>query len=348
MRDNNFRFQIVDYRFALCTVFFYLFCLTSLVFADYTKDLDKIAGKLAKNIPGGRTVVVFNILKDGIGETQNSVDLAIKLGLKLADRGKKKFNVIDRVIGEKFLFEEKKFTPKEFSSEELKRLLEGFEADVGIVGQYVLVGKTLILENFRAVEVPSPTTPPNIISTYARRVVKLNSVDSLCLISYDVLLPQPPDSIIEYFLSAKTENILVLAQIVDLEEKPLRDGCAKIGDYYRLKVDLSEDIFLYIFSYDENNNAAYLIYPLNRKENKKITTESFLIPSSDMAIEAKAPTGKNFVKIFACKKPIPFTIPQSADWRLTSAEVSNFVKELKRLSINDWASYRIFIHIIEK
>lgn len=342
------KFKIVDCRFSLFMGLFFLLCAIAQCFADYTKDLDKIAGKLAKNIPEGRTVVVFNVLKDGIGETQNSVDLAIKLGLKLADRGKKKFNVIDRVIGEKFLFEEKKFTPKEFNSEELKRLLEGFEADVGIVGQYVLVGKTLILENFRAVEVPSPTTPPNIISTYARRVVKLNSVDSLCLISYDVLLPQPPDSIIEYFLSAKTENILVLAQIVDLEEKPLRDRCAKIGDYYRLKVDLSEDIFLYIFSYDENNNATYLIYPLNRKEDKKITTESFLIPSSDMAIEAKAPTGKNFVKIFACKKPIPFTIPQSADWRLTSAEVSNFVKKLKRLSINDWASYRIFIHIIEK
>lgn len=348
MRGNNFRFQIVGYRFALCTVFFYLFCLTSLVFADYVRDLEKIAGKLATDIPQGKTVVVFNILKDGISETENSVDFAIKLSSKLAEKGKKKFNVIDRTAGEKLVYEEAKYTAKSFNSDELMQLLENFKADIGIWGHYSLFGKRLTFENFRAVEVPSPESSPKIISSYNRKVIKLNSEDSLCLNSSDVLLPQPPDSITDYFLSTSTGNNFVSAQIVDLEENLLPDNCTKIGDYYRLKINLRDNAFLYIFSYDEDNNAAYLFYPLSKTEDKKTTAGSFLVPRGNLAIEAKAPAGRNFVKIFATKKPIPFTIPQSTDWRLTTTEAANFVEELKKLSSNDWASFRIFIHVVAK
>ena len=325
-----------------------LFLLCSVVFADYIRDLDKIAGRLAKNIPEDRTVVVFNILKDGVSETKNSIDLAIKLSLRLAEKGRKKFRVIDRAAGEKLVYEEAKYTAKPSNSEELKSLLENFKADIGILGRYSLFGRRLILENFRAVGVPSPDQAPKIFGSFERKVIKLSSEDSLSLSVNDVLLPQLPDSITEWFLSASTDNDFVSAQIVDLEEKAIGNQYVKIGEYYRLRINLKENLFLYIFSYDEDNNIAYLIHPVDREEDRYIKEGTFLIPQGNNAIEAKAPAGRNFVKIFAVKKPITFAIPQSANWQMNSGEVADFVKELKRLSTDDWSSYRIFIHISQE
>ena len=177
--------------------------------------------------------------------------------------------------------------------------------------------------------------------------IKLNSEDSLYLNMNDILVPQPPDSITEYFLNVSTDNKFIEAEVVDIEGEPITNRCAKIGSYYRLKVNLSEELFLYIFSYDEDRNFVYLIYPINKKESKIIKKGTFFFPTGDNAIEAVAPAGRNFLKIFAIKRPIPFTVAQSVDWRLTTQELANFVAELKKLSTDEWSSFRIFLHVVE-
>ncbi len=331
----------------LCFVPFFLL---SSGYGDYTRKLDNIAKRIASGISEGRTVVVFNILKDGNRETRNSIDLGIKLGLKLSERGKGKFKVIDRTAGERLYYEETRYTPSNLSSSELKQLLERFKADVGVVGEYRLIGRNLYLENIRAVEVPSPEKSPNILSSFPQEIIELSPQDSAYLFCRDVQVSQP-DSSTDYLLSATSNSNFVSSQIISYpDNKLISNNCVEIGEYYRLQVKLTEDAFLYIFSYDEDNTVLYLLHPIEKEENRIIKSgeEPFMIPAGDFAIEARPPAGKNFVKIFACRKPIPVIIPNSEDRRLTPAEIKNFVSEIKKLLPNDWASFRIFIHIKEK
>ncbi len=323
------------------------FVLLSFSLADYTKELDKIAGKLAKDIAKGQRVVVFNILKGNRDETYNSVDLAVKLSMRLKEIGRNKFTVIDRRAGEKLAFEETKYTPRALNSEELMKLLEGFTANIGVLGEYTIVGNKLFLENMRAIAVPSPERPPEVISSVPKLSIRLAPEDSICLVQKDVSLPKPPDSITNYFLTSATNKNFITAKIVDLDGRSLPNDCVKIGSYYRLRIDVKEDGFLYVFSYDQDNNTAYLIYPMNEIENRIINQGQFIIPKGDMAIEAKAPAGNNFVKIFVSRKPIPLIIPSSEDSRMTIEEVKAFVQELKNLSSDDWSSFRIFVHIMD-
>ncbi len=328
---------------------YFLLLSLSLSFADYVKGLDQIAGRIAKDIPEGRTVVVFNIQRNDGRETYNSVDLAIKLGMKLSERGKKRFTVIDRSVGERLGYEERRYTVRDFSSTELKQLLEGFKADVGIVGEYTLQGANLILENIRAVAVPTPERAPEILSSCDRRLTRLSPQDSAHLFSKEFPLPQPPDSITDYLLSATTDNNFVSAQIVNYPDgRAIGNNCVRIGEYYRLRIELSEDLYLYCFSYDEERNIVYLLYPLSSSDEEIVKKGTFSIPSGEKVIEAIPPAGRNFVKVFATRKPISVSIPQSEDRRMTPAEIKGFVKEIKNLSPQDWSSFRIFVIIGEE
>ena len=108
---NNFCVKLRRMQGSVKIIYFLFFGITffSMSFADYTDVFNKIAGHLARQIPKGRTVVVFNILKEGKDETKNSVDFAIKLSAKLAEKCRGKFSVIDRSAGERLAYEERRY-----------------------------------------------------------------------------------------------------------------------------------------------------------------------------------------------------------------------------------------------
>jgi hypothetical protein len=321
------------------------------VLKSFKEGLDELGNKLAKGIPNGKVVIVTNILKDKEIDTYISVELAIKIGGILAEKGKGKFKVIDRKSGEKLWMEERKYTVKDWTSAELKKLFENFGANVGIFGDYKFFGNKIILDNIRAVAVPDPETPPEIITFYPYPIIiPLDSSLAKYFKEKDKPLPQPPDSITEYFLTAQTQKNFVSADIVDLKGEIIKNNTCKNGSYYRLKVNLKEDAYLYAFSYDEDKNQTYLIFPLNEEENRIIKQGVKFIPPGELAILAtkeEKTAEKNFIKIFATKRPIPFSIPQSKDYHLTHDELKKFVKELKNLPPSDWSIQRIFVKIEE-
>ncbi len=331
---------------SLIFIISYVLFMTSVIHADYIKPLDKIASKFAKDIPKNSRVVVLNILRNDQNETYNSVDLAKKITSKLWEQGKGKFTVKDRHTADLLYYEESKYTTKTYSSQELAKILEGLQADIGIVGVYKIVQRTLYLENMQAVSIPSPEKPPNIISVYTKLEILLDKQDSVCFMQNEWYLPQPPDSITDYLLTATTNNDFVSAKITDLHHNIITDNCVKIGNSYRLSLDLKEPCFLYVFNYDEDANTVYLMHPY-KSEHNHIMQNQVILPEGEYKYDAIEPPGNEFVKIFASKKPIPIIIPKSENCRMTHQEVEYFVNELKKLSANDWSSYRIFIHIVK-
>ena len=331
----------MKFKFLFSLFFFISFCL-----ADYIKELDRIAGEIAKGIPEGRVVVVLNLLNQGdFRETKNSVDLAIKLSMKISEKSKNKFRVIDRKAGERLFYEEKKYTPREFTSEELKKIIENFGANVGVIGEYRLIGRNLYLENIRAVEIPSTEKTPNILKAVAKKTINLNREDSILLYSMESPLPGIPDSLTRNLLEVEGENRFVFADLIDKDGKVITSNSIKIGNYYKLRIHLEEDAYLYVFSYDEERNIPYLIYPLTYEENRYINKGYFEIPQGNYSILAKEPAGRNYIKIFATKRPISIRIPSSKDFVLSSSEISSFVRELRKLLKKEWSSFKIFIII---
>ena len=308
------------------------------------EEIDKIAKEFTKKLPENKTLVVCNILKEGKFETYNSVNLAIKIGNSLAEKGRNKFKVIDRSTGELLVWEERKYTVKELSSSEWIKFLENFKADIGITGEYNLIGETLILENIRAIMIPSPLKGPEIIASSRKSIIPLTPIEAKIFHQNERPLPQLPDTITEYFLTASTDSNFFSANLVDLQGKTIENNICKIGSFYRLKINLEKDAFLYVFSYDEDNNISYLLYPLNPNQNNIIRKGNiFIPPQNTYALKAKPPAGKNFIKIFATKNPLSFKFPKAEDMHLTKEELKNFVKELKKLPLSDWSSKRIFI-----
>lgn len=321
----------------------------SLAHADYSKALNPVTGKLAQELAKnckGCTVVVFNILRGGDQETHLAVELATKLALGLSEASKQNFTVLLRPQGERLAYEEEEYTARSLSTAELTRLLEGFKASVGVTGSYTFVGRKLVLDNICAQRIPSPDRPPEIVGSFAHAEIPLDSLDCGCLGEKDQVLPLP-DSTTRFLLDASNRktDYSPRADIVDLHGN-IQSNCVRIGDTYRLAVELPKESFLYVFSYDEGHKIVYLLRPLS-EQTKPETAGRALVPdpSEQVGYQAIGPAGQNFVMLFASQKPIELSVPSSQDRVLDQGQIEAFVKSLKEEPQEEWGGFRIFITI---
>jgi hypothetical protein len=335
-----------DFRFALALGALVL--SLSVARADCGKEMAKLATALASyKKMAGKRVVVFNIISGEHGATRLSVDLAVDLGTKLFEAAKGKFTVIERTAGESLWMAERAYTVRE---ESLAKTLENFRADVGVLGEYSLQGNLLRLSRVRALAVPTVDNPPEKVASAWEVTAKLDSFDCRCMALKDRPLPPRPDTLTEFFLNGGADRKLIAArQLVDTNGSPLTANCARIGSYYRLRVDLSERAYLYVISFDEDNNQAYLLYPLQDTVRPPDKKGASLFPDleSRLAYQAKAPAGRNYVRIFACESPLPFKYPLPPDYTFMPEELKSFVLALRKLPKEEWSATSIFASIIE-
>lgn len=317
-----------------------------LLAADYTKEIDKIAAELLKSVPKGKTIVVFNFTRAGRVETQNCIDLATTLTGSLVRAGGRNWSIINRKTGEQLWYAEELYTVKPGEPAALESLLAQFKADVGIVGAYQLFDRSLVLENITAQYVPGPNQKPQVIAAPARRTIKLTPEDSNCLWAMEKTLPQPPDSITTAFLEHHTEQLLATAEIQDAEGRRLKDNCVRIGNTYRLSIAVKEDAYLYVFSYDEDHNRTYLLYPLEGNA-PPVPKGKFLLPDKDHQFEAIPPAGRNSILVFATRKPVRLTVPSTENWEMENKALASFLNQLRAFDPGDWSRYMIFVHIRE-
>ncbi len=313
--------------------------------ADYVKALDKLGQELAPKLPKGCTVVVFNMLRDGTEETHLAIDLAIKLAGSIAAAGPKRYIVLRRTQGESLAVEERKYTAKSLTSDEMGRLLRQFRASVGVTGNYSIVGRSLVLENLCAQGIPTLDRPPAIVCSRNKVEIPLDSSELALLRQRD--RPVLADSAASFLISATTDSSFISSVlIVNTSGEPLANNTAKIGEFYRMELRLKRDVFLYVFSYDEDHGNAYLMYPLARVTQPQAAGKlSIPDPQQFQGYQAIAPAGSNFVKVFASIKPIPLKVANSDEYVLTSTELDGFVRELRNLSQDEWSSWRIFVTV---
>jgi hypothetical protein len=324
-----------------CKLLAVSFLILSLAHADYSADMDRVAGALVKAMPKGMpVVVVLNIPRYDDLLTRNSVEIARKLTGRIAAIGVKRCSVIDRATGEKLYQDEEFYSPKTSSQAELESLLSHFRADVGITGTYHVTGRTLNLD-LQLNVIAGPNQPP-VVKLGNNWKLKFTPDDSAYCWACEKTLPGADTSNMT-FLKAHTDSLFATASLADDEGRQLDNNSARIGTDYRLAVDVKRPVFLYVFSYDEDARDVYLMHSPNQ-ELAATPVGKCQMPETYQAI---APPGRVAVIVIASLKPLQLDIPDRENQQLLPAEVADFARQLKTsLKESEWSSYMVFAHVV--
>ncbi|MBD3285231.1 hypothetical protein GF338_02730 [candidate division WOR-3 bacterium] len=294
------------------------------------KLLNKLARDVARRVEGNKKIVCWEIVPmDDDIPTSMGRYLALGLTSRLGDR--LPGQVIDPFEGERSIGRELEYrlqypTPSE--------IFKQFQGDYSMSGRYTILPETRQLKVY--IEIFDKLTAT--IAGTASETVKLEPGEFKEFDDLDKRRP-PSDLSAEAskFLtsSGTTASLINSARLMDGDGKePITDKL-KIGDFFKVEVDLKEQAYLYIVGLDIPSKGFYLVYP-GSLEQINLLSGRICIPGAEgTAFRTVDYGGFNWFKVIATRKKVEwesFTSTTGGVQWLKPDELMQFIGNLNAQS----------------
>ena len=126
-------------------------------------------------------------------------------------------------------------------------------------------------------------------------------------------------------------NISIIQEVEFTDEygKPKGEFSVDVGDYLRIKIDIIDDGYLYIISYDKEGKQARLLFPNGIERDNYVVKGVKVYPESTCFV-AEAPPGYNTVFVIVSKEKIPIPTFTKDFIPLANEDVWKIIGALRR------------------
>ena len=153
------------------------------------------------------------------------------------------------------------------------------------------------------------------------------------------------------FQTPAMEDIAKISLINAKTDVPLRPGeKLKIGMHYQLRVQLSEDAFLYAFYYESQDplHKLYMLGPLDEKSNRLARAGTVLLPAERNVFEPSPPADRQaIVKLIASRQRLPISVSTTPEGYiyLSAGEAAEMVSLLERMNKEQICASKLLFEI---
>ena len=127
----------------------------------------------------------------------------------------------------------------------------------------------------------------------------------------------------------KSLDIINEVELTDEYGYPKDKFSLDVGDYLRVKLDLSDEGYLYIISYDKEKKQTRLLFP-NRIERNNYAVKGVKVYPDSTCFLAEAPHGYNTMFIIISKEKIPIPSFTGDYISFTKEDMWRFLSALKK------------------
>lgn len=308
------------------------------------RELRSVARTIAGELPAGSRVVVLNLEPFGGGRqfTMLGVYLAQRLSGELRAAAGTNITVIDRQAGEKAWLEEMRYS---IELTEPAELLQGFGADVALVGDYRLRPDehTLELISIKAIQ-----TGRADVTVCSHRHIRTGPGEYADWVNLEKQIPRGVTEKMVEFLSKHGEmDAIESIRLRTADGREVRENQdIRVGEQMKLEVGISRECNIMVIGWDHTNEIFTVLHP-HEGDSPEFGAGQFVLPRGTATYRALPPPGYNWLRVIATTEDIRYRgVPPG--FVVDQATQNSIVDRILALGPRNWGSRSFAVNIVER